>query len=420
MSWERSYICIDLKSFYASVECAERGLDAMRTNLVVADPKRTDKTICLAVSPAMKKLGVPNRCRVFEIPKGLEYIMAPPRMQLYINYAAEIYGIYLNYFSKEDIHVYSIDEVFIDVTHYKELYEMDEIQIAMMLMDEIVGDLGILSTCGIGENMYLAKIALDITAKHSPDRIGVLDEETYRKTLWTHEPLDDFWRIGRRTANKLKKYGTRNMRDIATTNPDFLYDMFGIDAEILIDHAWGREPVTMADIKSYKPKNNGLTSTQILPHDYSFEEGLLIAKEMLDTLCLELVEKGLVTESVTMYVGYSNALSLPGSKGTFSFDEGTNSYTMLARELEKLFRNMVNPEYGIRRIGIFFNKVHHQTYRQYTWFMDSTSADRERQIQEAAIAVKKKYGKNKFLRGMDLEDKAMAMERNDQIGGHRK
>lgn len=420
MSWERSYICIDLKSFYASVECAERGLDAMRTNLVVADPKRTDKTICLAVSPAMKKLGVPNRCRVFEIPKGLEYIMAPPRIQLYINYAAEIYSIYLNYFSKEDIHVYSIDEVFIDVTHYKELYEMDEIQIAMMLMDEIVGDFGILSTCGIGENMYLAKIALDITAKHSSDRIGVLDEETYRKTLWTHEPLDDFWRIGRRTANKLKKYGIRNMRDIATMNQDFLYDMFGVDAEILIDHAWGREPVTMADIKSYKPKNNGLTSTQILPHDYSFEEGLLIAKEMLDTLCLELVEKGLVTESVTMYVGYSNALSLPGSKGTISFDEGTNSYTMLARELEKLFRNMVNPEYGIRRIGIFFNKVNHQTYRQYTWFMDSTSADRERQIQEAAIAVKKKYGKNKFLRGMDLEDKAMAMERNNQIGGHRK
>lgn len=420
MSWERSYICIDLKSFYASVECVERGLDAMKTNLVVADPTRTDKTICLAVSPAMKKLGVPNRCRVFEIPKGIKYIMAPPRMQLYINYAAEIYGIYLNYFSKEDIHVYSIDEVFIDVTHYKELYEMDEIQIAMMLMDEIVGDLGILSTCGIGENMYLAKIALDITAKHSPDRIGVLDEETYRKTLWTHEPLDDFWRIGRRTANKLKKYGIRNMRDIATTNPDFLYDMFGIDAEILIDHAWGREPVTMADIKNYKPKSNGLTNSQILPHDYSFEEGLLIAKEMLDVLCLELVEKGLATESVTMYVGYSNALALPGAKGTFSLGEATSSYAMLAREMERLFHEIVNPEYGIRRIGIFFNKVNHQTYRQYSWFMDSTSADRERQIQETAIAVKKRYGKNKFLRGMDLEDKAMAMERNNQIGGHRK
>ncbi|MBQ2643129.1 MAG: DNA repair protein [Eubacterium sp.] len=420
MSWERSYICIDLKSFYASVECVERGLDAMKTNLVVADPTRTDKTICLAVSPAMKKLGVPNRCRVFEIPKGIKYIMAPPRMQLYINYAAEIYGIYLNYFSKEDIHVYSIDEVFIDVTHYKELYEMDEIQIAMMLMDEIVGDLGILSTCGIGENMYLAKIALDITAKHSPDRIGALDEETYRKTLWTHEPLDDFWRIGRRTANKLKKYGIRNMRDIATTNPDFLYDMFGIDAEILIDHAWGREPVTMADIKNYKPKSNGLTNSQILPHDYSFEEGLLIAKEMLDVLCLELVEKGLATESVTMYVGYSNALALPGAKGTFSLGEATSSYAVLAREMERLFHEIVNPEYGIRRIGIFFNKVNHQTYRQYSWFMDSTSADRERQIQEAAIAVKKRYGKNKFLRGMDLEESAMAMERNDQIGGHRK
>lgn len=420
MSWERSYICIDLKSFYASVECVERGLDAMKTNLVVADPTRTDKTICLAVSPAMKKLGVPNRCRVFEIPKGIKYVMAPPRMQLYINYAAEIYGIYLNYFSKEDIHVYSIDEVFIDVTHYKELYEMDEIQIAMMLMDEIVGDLGILSTCGIGENMYLAKIALDITAKHSPDRIGALDEETYRKTLWTHEPLDDFWRIGRRTANKLKKYGIRNMRDIATTNPDFLYDMFGIDAEILIDHAWGREPVTMADIKNYKPKSNGLTNSQILPHDYSFEEGLLIAKEMLDVLCLELVEKGLATESVTMYVGYSNALALPGAKGTFSLGEATSSYAMLAREMERLFHEIVNPEYGIRRIGIFFNKVNHQTYRQYSWFMDSTSADRERQIQEAAIAVKKRYGKNKFLRGMDLEESAMAMERNDQIGGHRK
>ena len=249
----RVYMCIDLKSFYASVECVERGLDPFTTNLVVADPERTDKTICLAVSPAMKKLGVPGRCRVFEIPKGINYIKARPRMQLYIDYSADIYEIYLKYIDKNDIHVYSIDEVFMDVTDYLGLYGMSPRQLAQTIMDEILREKKIASACGIGTNLYLAKVALDITAKHSEGRIGILDENDYRDTLWDHRPLTDFWRIGRGISERLAKYGIYTMRQIAHGDPKMLYREFGIDAELLIDHAWGRETVTMADIKAYEP-----------------------------------------------------------------------------------------------------------------------------------------------------------------------
>lgn len=254
MQKDRTYVCIDLKSFYASVECRERGLDPMTTNLVVADPERSDKTICLAVSPAMKKLGVPGRCRVFEIPKGIEYIMAPPRMQLYIDYSAEIYAIYLKYISKEDIHVYSIDEVFMDVTDYLAMYQMSAKELSVRIMEDILEHTGITATAGIGTNLYLAKVALDITAKHVEDHIGILDEESYCKTLWNHKPLTDFWRIGKGIANRLEQSGIRTMGEIAHADEDMLYRMFGVDAELLIDHAWGREITTMQDIKSYRPK----------------------------------------------------------------------------------------------------------------------------------------------------------------------
>ena len=314
----KTYVCIDLKSFYASVECRERGLDPLTTNLVVADPERTEKTICLAVSPAMKALGVPGRCRVFEIPAGIDYIMAPPRMQLYIDYSAEIYAVYLKYISKEDIHVYSIDEVFMDVTEYLGMYQMTAKELSIRIMDDVLKTTGITAAAGIGSNLYLAKIALDITAKHSADHIGVLDEESYRKTLWNHKPLTDFWRIGRGISNRLARAGITTMGEIAQTEEDLLYQMFGIDAELLIDHAWGREPVTMADIKAYKPKSNSISSGQVLGCDYNYEDARLVVKEMADMLSLELVDKGLVTDSISLYVGYTNRMPRKADHGTIS------------------------------------------------------------------------------------------------------
>ena len=303
---QRSYLCIDLKSFYASVECVERGLDPMTTNLVVADPERSSGTICLAVSPSLKALGVRNRCRLFQIPSSLGYIIAEPRMQKYIDYSARIFGIYLRYIAPEDIHVYSIDEAFLDVTGYLKLYKMTPKELAQKLMDEILRDVGVRAACGIGTNLYLAKIALDITAKHAPDFIGILDEETYRKTLWDHRPITDFWRIGPGTARGLAKYGIHTMGQIAAIDEEFFYQRFGVDAELLIDHAWGLEPTTIADIKKYKPKTNCLTSGQVLMRDYSFEEGRLIIQEMMDLMSLDLVEKHLVTSPVSIYVGYSH------------------------------------------------------------------------------------------------------------------
>ena len=321
----RTYICIDLKSFYASVECVERGLDPMTINLVVADPERSEKTICLAITPSVKNLGIKNRCRIFEIPKNVEYIVAPPRMQKYIDYSAEIYGIYLRFVSKDDIHIYSIDEAFLDITEYLATYHMTSKEMAMMLMGEILREVGVRATCGIGTNLYLAKIALDITAKHSSDFIGILDEDSYREILWDHKPLIDFWRIGKGTATTLERYGITTMRQIAEMNEDFLYSVFGIDAELLIDHAWGREPVTISDIKAYKPKSNCISSGQVLMRDYDVEEGRLIVREMMDLLCLDLVDKGLVTDSVTVYIGYSNALHAEPVRGTAKLDRATSA-----------------------------------------------------------------------------------------------
>lgn len=416
---QHTYLCIDLKSFYASVECVARGLDPMTANLVVADPERTEKTICLAITPAMKALGIKNRCRLFEIPKHISYEIAPPRMQKYIDTAADIYAIYLKYIAREDIHVYSIDEAFMDVTDYLTLYQISARQLGQRIMNDIYHTVGIRAACGIGANLYLAKVALDITAKHSSDFIGELDEEHYRKTLWNHKPLTDFWRVGTGIARRLEPFGIRTMRDIAEADEDFLYHLFGVDAELLIDHAWGREPVTIADIKAYNPRTNCLTSGQVLSCDYPYDKGLLIVKEMTDLLCLDLVEKNLVTRSVTLHVGYSNHLNIPAAHGTASLETETNSDLIIIPAVTALYQRIVNPGYQIRRVNISFNNVMPEEYYQYSIFVDADELERNRRIQQAVISIKNKFGKDAILKGMNLEEGAMTRERNHQIGGHK-
>lgn len=414
-----TYIVIDLKSFYASVECVERGLDPMTTNLVVADPERGDKTICLAITPAMKALGIRNRCRVFEIPGGVEYLIAEPRMKRYIDYAADIYEIYLSYISKDDIHVYSIDEAFLDVTRYLALYQMSARELGQVIMERIYEKTGVRATCGIGTNLYLAKIALDITAKHAADFIGELDEARYRETLWSHRPLTDFWRIGGGTARKLEGYGIHTMEDIARTDEDFLYRLFGIDAELLIDHAWGREPTTMADIKSYQSRTNCITSGQVLMCDYGFEDGRLVVKEMMDLLCLELVEQNLISDSITLQVGYSNSLHMDFARGTTTLPMETNADTLMIPAVAALYERIVNPAYPIRRVNICVNRVVPETYRQYSLFTDTREVERSRTLQKTVLEIKKRFGKNAIVKGMDLTEHATTLERNRQIGGHK-
>lgn len=419
MNENKTYICIDLKCFYASVECVERGLDPITTNLVVADPERTEKTICLAVSPALKAQGVPGRCRVFEIPPNLKYIMAPPRMQLYIDHSVEIYGIYLKYISKEDIHVYSIDEVFMDVSDYLSMYQMTAKELSQMIMQDVLETTGITATCGIGTNLYLAKIALDITAKHVDDHIGILDEDTYRNTLWNHKPLTDFWRIGAGIARQLERAGISTMGEIAQADEAVLYRMLGVDAELLIDHAWGRETTTIADIKSYKPKTNSISSGQVLPCDYNFEDGKLIVKEMADLLCLELVDKGLVTDSITLHVGYSNRIPKKSAHGTITMSVTASSAKLIIAYTLDLYEQIVDKFTAIRRFNLSFNNVVDESYQQYDLFVDPAELERERQMQKAMLDIKGKYGKNAILKGMNLEEKGTTTERNKQIGGHK-
>ena len=413
------YLCIDLKSFYASVECVERGLDPMTTNLVVADPDRSHNTICLAITPAMKKLGIKNRCRVREIPSHVKYITAPPRMQFYIDYAAEIYGIYLKYISKDDIHVYSIDEAFLDVTNYLSLYNLTAKELGQKIMKDVLDKTGIRATCGIGTNLYLTKIALDITAKHSPDFIGYLDEELYKEQLWDHKPLTDFWRIGVGTQARLEKYGIHTMRDIANFDEELLYQMFGIDAELLIDHAWGKETCTMADIKSYKTSAKSISSGQVLMRDYNFEEGKLIVKEMIELLALDLVSQNLVTKSVSLYIGYSKSNEKPPATGSFSLGTAVNSDKVLRDEIVKLYNKIVDRYSPIRRVNISCNNVSEEEYVQFSFFDDVEALEKERKIQSVVVELKKKYGKDAVLKGMNFNEGATTIERNHQIGGHK-
>ena len=417
MEKQRVYFVIDMKSFFASVECVERGLNAMTTKLVVADVSRTEKTICLAVSPALKKLGVRNRCRLFEIPKDIDYIIAPPRMSKYIQYAAEIYGIYLKYISKDDIHVYSIDECIIDVTDYLHLYKLRAKAFAQLLMDEIGKKLGLPSTVGIGSNMYLAKIALDITAKHAPDRIGWLDEDKFRRTLWNHMPITDFWGISSGTAKRLAKYGVVDMEGITKLKEDLLYDEFGINAELLIDHAWGKETCLMSDIKAYKSKAHSISASQILPFNYTFAEAKLVMTEMIQNGCYDLFRQHYVTELVHIYVGYGNDKT--GDKGTVRMNVATNLFSIIGEYVDKLFDKVVDKNKPIRRLGYDFENVMPQSEERYDLFTNLESIEKEKKMVESVLELQHKFGKNSILKGLDLKDKATQRERNETIGGHR-
>ncbi len=414
------YLCIDLKSFYASVECRDRGLDPFKANLVVADPERTDRTICLAVSPAMKALGVPGRCRVFELPKNIDYIMAPPRMQHYIDVSAEIYGIYLKYLAKEDIHVYSIDESFMDVTNYLLLYGMTAAELGETIIRDVRETAGVTATCGVGTNLYLAKIALDILAKHSGNGLAQLDEETYKQLLWDHRPLTDFWRVGRGIMDRLSASGIFTMRGIAQADEDLIYRMFGVDAELLIDHAWGRETTQMSDIKNYRPHSSSIGSGQVLPFDTDFETGRLLVKEMADLLCLDLVKRHLVTDSVTLYISYSYGCGRAPAHGTAALPVVTSSFREIAHSVTELYDRIVERHLPVRRLNLTFNHTMEETCRQYDLFTDPEEAEREYTLQETMLCVQERYGKNSILRGMNLEEGAMTVERNRQIGGHRR
>ena len=419
MNGNKIYLCIDLKSFYASVECVERGWDPLTARLVVADPERSEKTICLAVSPALKQMGVPNRCRVFQIPKEIPYKMAPPRMQLYIDYAAEIYGVYLKYIAKEDIQVYSIDEAFLDVTDYLHLYQMTAVELGRKIMQDILDTTGIPAACGVGTNLYLAKVALDIMAKHETDRIAYLDEVRYREKLWKHKPLTDFWRVGRGTVERLSNMGICTMEEIAHARESLLYKSFGIDAELLIDHAWGREPVTIADIKAYRPKNTSFSSGQVLPRDYEYEEGVLVVKEMADLLCLDLVDQCLVTSHISLVIGYSNQKCFEPAKGSTTLRSATSSNRRLLSYVEQLYRRIVRPRAYIRRITLTYTGVMTEDYQQFDLFSNPEETEKDVKAQRAAISIKQRYGRNAILKGMNLEESATTIERNGQIGGHK-
>lgn len=427
MEDKKVYFVIDLKSFFASVECVERGLDPMTTDLIVADMERTDRTICLAVSPSLKAKGVKNRCRVFEIPKNLDYIVAVPRMQKYVEYAAEIYGVYLDYISPDDMHVYSIDEVFIDATPYLRRMGFTPREFAKFLMEEVASRIGVRATCGIGTNMYLAKIALDITAKSSGDFIGYLDRETYINTLWDHRPLTDFWRIGPGTARKLARIGIDTMGGIARADIELLYRMFGVDAELLIDHAWGIEPTRICDIKNYTSKSRSLSSGQVLMRDYSFDEALIVMKEMTDSMCLDLTNKKLLAKSFTIAVGYSNQYALPMARGMAHLRVPSNLARDAIPSVVSTFREVVDPSIPIRRMFINANDVRPDSSgHQLSLFelgddgADSGESDKNRRIQETVNEIKSRFGKNAMLKGIDFEDAATARDRNNQIGGHRK
>ena len=455
---QKQYIAIDLKSFYASVECNERGLDPLTTNLVVADESRTDKTICLAVSPSLKAYGISGRARLFEVKKVLsdvekrtgnkvEYIIAPPQMAKYIKYSTEIYNIYLDYISAEDIHVYSIDEVFMDVTSYLKNYKMTAHELAITIIRDVLSKTRITATAGIGTNMYLAKIAMDIVAKHmEADKDGVriaeLDEMSFRRLLWNHKPLTDFWRIGPGTARRLRNLNIYTMGDLAREslyNEEYLYKIFGIDAEILIDHAWGIEPTIMKDIKSYKPSVNSLSSGQVLQEPYPVDKARIIVAEMTDLLVLDMVKKEVVSDSFTLtinydresvdndtYLGdvaidyYGRVVPVP-AHGTANFGEHTSSTSKIMKCILELFDEIINPDITVRRVTISANnlKKASDNYQQLDIFTNVKEQEQEKNLQKALLEIQEKYGKNAILKGTNYLDGATTRERNSQIGGHK-
>lgn len=419
---EKCYACIDLKSFYASVECVERGLDPFTTNLVVADPTRGGGAICLAISPAMKALGIRNRCRIFEIPPGTKYIIAVPRMKLYMKYSADIYAIYLRYVSSEDIHVYSVDECFIDFTPYLKTYKKNPVGMAEMMTGAVRRDTGICATAGIGTNMFLAKVALDITAKHSPNHIGILDEEEYRRTIWHHTPITDIWNVGRGIARRLEHMGAIDMYDVAHLDEKRLYKEFGVNAKYLIDHAHGREPCTMKDIHNYTGQNHSLSNSQILFEDYDFDNALIVLKEMVDGLVLEMVEQGLAASSVGLFVGYSDE-ALPCTGASHKLERPTDSLNRLMPLFERIYIQTTSRTQPIRRLGISLGGVEDINAAQQVLLDDDGEIDpekeeRERRVQEAVLKIKSRYGKNAIIKGMSLQEHATAIARNGLVGGH--
>lgn len=415
---KKVYMCIDLKTFFASVECSERGLDPFKTNLVVADPSRGKGALCLAITPKMKNMGIKNRCRIFEIPNNVEYITALPRMNLYMDYSARIYEIYLRYVSEKDIHVYSIDECFIDMTPYLRLYNKKPKEFAQMLMDAVFEETHITATAGIGTNLYLAKIALDIISKHVPDNIGMLTERTYQKYLWTHQPLTDFWHVGPGIANRLSKLGIYDMYGITMCPEETLYNIFGINAEYIIDHAWGREPTTIAQIKAYAPSTNSISNSQVLFEDYNYEDALLVVKEMVELNSVRLVKNHLVTDRISLYIGYSRDDGGGASGGQMKLTVRTNSLKILMQEFINLYHKKVLKNRLIRQIGISFCDVLDEYYESYDLFTDVDEIEEERNLQLAIINIKEKYGKNAIFKGMNKLDKATTIKRNTLVGGH--
>ncbi len=439
---DHTYLCIDLKSFYASVECADRGLDPFTTNLVVADPERTEKTICLAITPAMKALGISNRCRVFEIPQGVDYIMAKPRMRHYMEVSAQIYAIYLRYIAPQDIHIYSIDECFIDATPYLALYDTTPRELARMLMDAVFKETQITATAGIGTNLFLAKVALDITAKHVPDGIGYLDQAEFKRSIWSHRPITDVWNIGPGIARRLLKYGVRDLEGVAHMPHGTLYDEFGVNAELLIDHANGVEPCTIAQIQAYKPGSNSLTNGQVLACDYSFDETLIVLREMCEDSVLELVAKQAVTDHVSVYVGYAKQRAGNGERGDLLFDGGhgkrlvgtnrwgeysqashkmserTNLLSKLWPQVKKLFCGAVDQTRNIRRVSISFGNLMSEDYTTIDLFTDLDAQEEERALARTQLAIKERFGKNAVFKATSLQEKATGRDRNEQVGGH--
>lgn len=421
---DKCYICIDLKSFYASVECVERGLDPMEADLVVADKERTNATICLAVSPHLKKKGVRNRCRLFEIPNNLEYIIAPPRMQKYIDYAAEIYGIYLDYVAPEDIFQYSIDEVFIDATGYLKKYNENGKEMAFFLMNEVKKRLSLRTTAGVGTNLYLAKIALDILAKHDENFIGVLDEEKYKNELWDHKPLRDFWRIGRGTEETLSHYGIYTMRTLAHTDEDFLYKKFGIDAELLLDHAWGRESVEMKDLQNYKRKSKSICQGQVLSREYNKDEGRVVLKEMVQEGARDVIKRNVKVGAISLSVSFGKRSGGGSCSKSKALNPSFDSPFLLEKEFVAIYNALV-PEYNfIKRLTLSFGELEESgSEGEYpSLFKDEGEKKDEKlkSVEKAVLDIKEMFGKNAILKGTNFEKGATGRERNEQIGGHKK
>ncbi|MBE7014955.1 MAG: DNA repair protein [Ruminococcaceae bacterium] len=414
---EKYYLCIDLKSFFASVECAERGLDPFTTNLVVADEKRGRGAICLAASPGIRARGVKNRGRIFEIPKDIDYIIAKPRMNLYIEYSANIYEIYLKFISKDDIHIYSIDECFFDITNYLELYNKTPKELALMIMDEVYKKTKIRATAGIGTNLFLAKVALDITAKNADDFIGYLDEDLFKEKIWHHKPITDIWNVGSGIAKRLEKFGVYDLYGVSQMEERLLYREFGVNAEYLIDHSKGIEPCTIYDIKHYETKTTSISNGQILFEDYNYSDARLVLKEMVDMLTLDLVDKNLVTNSITLRIGYSDSTNKT-TGGTIKINNYTNSQKKLTEYFLDYFDKTTHKNAPIRKVNIGFNNLVIEEYVNLDFFSDFLMNDKERSKQKAIIDIKKKYGKNAILKGMNYKEKATGKKRNTLVGGH--